>query len=284
MKNKLNLKAAALVVALLISQPVFAGQTTEGGYTPPVNNGSMGGAANSAKEAGSSQGMAQMASMMMAAMLASQCGPQNQAACIMSGLAAAQGASLGGTKKGSEASQNAFSTGGGAGAVTDPYKTGSAGASTISPDIKNKLAEKGAKISADGKTMTLPDGKTVPLSAGNSEAGMRAAGLSEMDIAAGRAALADAQAAVKDKIKAYNPTVDGGGGGGGGGGAGRETGGGSANGFNFAMPKQPRGKPSLSGMTKNLGNDKIGVSADNIFDMVTRRYKESDAKQTFLKN
>ena len=45
---------------------------------------------------------------------------------------------------------------------------------------------------------------------------------------------------------------------------------------------QPREPASVAGMVKNYNGEMIGVSGDNIFDMMTRRYREKDGKDNFL--
>jgi hypothetical protein len=42
-------------------------------------------------------------------------------------------------------------------------------------------------------------------------------------------------------------------------------------------------KDKLSGLSKRVGDDQIGVAADNIWEMVTRRYRDRDAQNNFIK-
>jgi hypothetical protein len=42
-------------------------------------------------------------------------------------------------------------------------------------------------------------------------------------------------------------------------------------------------EPSVAGMSKKFGGENIGVSGDNIFQMVNRRYKSQDERNGFLR-
>ena len=117
----------------------------------------------------------------------------------------------------------------------------------------------------------------------SSEGGMASAGLNASQIAQAKAALADARAAALALKKNASLSVDEGGGGGGGGGSSGRDKKDSANSYSFGGPSR-RGKPNLSGMTKNFGGEKIGVSGDDIFEMITRRYKSQDASNLFIRN
>ena len=270
---------------------------------PPGYGGNGGVASDSAKKSNGSQLAAQAASLVMAGVMASQCNPTtNPMACAMAAMSVAQAASLGGTAAGADRSADYFRNGaGGGGGTTNPdgttgagsgpQKNGDTGTGASSPQIaaiKKTLDSKGVKISPDGKTMTLPDGKTVSTATGVSDSAASSAGFSQAQIDAGKATLADAQAAVA-KFKGASMTVDGGGGGGGARGpaSDSESGGGGRHGYNYGAGfgmKDPNKKPNLAGMSKNFGTDKIGVSADDIFDMVHRRYKAQDAINGFLKH
>jgi hypothetical protein len=39
---------------------------------------------------------------------------------------------------------------------------------------------------------------------------------------------------------------------------------------------------SVAGMSKKYGSDNIGVAGDNIFEMITRRYKAYDERKSFI--
>ncbi len=191
-------------------------------------------------------------------------------------------------------------TGGSGG--TGPAITGGGGGlppgttpQTIARDVarlRTELEKSGVKLSPDGKSMTTPDGRKFDLSkAGSgSESDMLAMGMTAAEAA--QAANMGKQFAAKqaEKFKQMSQLAGAGGGGGGrglasDGGAGGE--GGYGAGFD-PWGRDPRNrnrvKPKISGLTKKLGNDTIGVSGDDIFEMVTRRYKARDQENHFLKD
>ena len=158
---------AALSISLLGSVSSATG-AVEGGGTNNTNNMLTNGPSNSASSAngaGGSQSGAQMAAIAMAAMMAMMCNkPQgNVAPCIMAAMAAMQAASLGDTSNGAYNNAQQYSTNPGA-APTAPG-AGAPGSGASVSGIKQTLQKQGAKISDDGKSMTLPDGSTVPLNA-----------------------------------------------------------------------------------------------------------------------
>lgn len=156
------------------------------------------------------------------------------------------------------------------------------------------LEKAGVKISPDGKTMTFKNGKTVDLTKAGAKGGMDGLGFSKEDMDKTMAAsqkyassTALHNAALAQGLSRMPAGMSGGGGGGGSLSAGGGDGGGGALGANaYRMPKlgEPRAKPKLSGLTKKHGEDSIGVSADNIFEMVTRRYMSRDKDGNFLKD
>lgn len=270
------------VVGLFCIQASANGPTnrTTGGViaSGPSNSAAQG------KAASGSQGGAQMQSIMMAALMASMCTPKNPVPCVLAALAAAQAASLGGTKEGAmdNATQLSAGVGGSTPQETTPRpsatETSVAGVRATQEGVLKSLAEKGVKVSDDWKTITMPGDKKVPINSGtSSDSGLKDAGFSDQQIAAGKSALADAgsKLASTEKSKSIDVAADVGGGGGGGGGMASATGGGGT---------LPRSNVSLSGLSKNFGSSKIGVQADNIFEMITRRYKEKDKTNTFIKN
>lgn len=193
----------------------------------------------------------------------------------------------GGTGPGGPGGPATAGTGGGLPPGTTPQ--------TIARDVarlRTELEKSGVKMSPDGKTMTTPDGRKYDLSkAGSgSESDMIAMGMTA-DEAAKAAAMGKQFAAKQaEKFKQMSQLAGAGGGGGGRGvasDAGDGAGGGYGNGFD-PWGKDPRNrnraKPKLSGLTKKLGNDTIGVSGDDIFEMVTRRYKARDQENQFLKD
>lgn len=184
--------------------------------------------------------------------------------------------------------------------ITDGSSTGGVGAASnggrlpdgttaqsIARDVNRlnqQLEKSGVKIS--GNTMTLPNGRKFDLSKGGdgSMSGLMAMGLTADEASkameAGKKFGDQAASKYAGMLKA-----EGGGGGGGGGARGptdADTGFGA---FKYGDPRaKPRVAPQVSGLTKKLGDDTIGVSGDNIFDMITRRYKARDQDGNFLKD
>jgi hypothetical protein len=148
----------------------------------------------------------------------------------------------------------------------------------------NALKGSGVTVSPDGTSVTTADGKKVTASSLGSESAMKAAGFSGSDISGAQNALKNVPAAIS-ALKASAMTNDVGGGGGGLGSGGGGGGGGSGSGGSFAgFGKAAKGQDiSLSGMSKKLGNDNIGVAGDDIFEMITRRYKARDKVDAFIK-
>ena len=167
---------------------------------------------------------------------------------------------------------------------------------TIARDVarlRTELEKSGVKLSPDGNTVTTPDGRKYDLSkAGSgSESDMLAMGLSAAEAA--QAANMGKQFAAKqaEKFKQMSQLAGAGGGGGGGRGLASDGTGGGEGGYGSGFDpwgrdprNRNRAKPKISGLTKKLGNDTIGVSGDDIFEMVTRRYKARDEKNDFLKD
>lgn len=231
-------------------------------------------------------------------------------ACPLVGMAASAAAQLGGASGGSGVAGVAMSaydpSGGGTGSQTDQFGnpiTGGANADdarlpdgttaqTIARDmsrVRSELEKSGVQVSPDGKTMTTPDGRKFDLSKGGDGSEK---GLLDMGLLAGEASLAVATgkeigAKAAAKYAATKISADGSGGGG----MGREPasdGSEAAGAWNSAWGRDPRQrvrvKAQVSGLTRKLGEDTIGVSGDDIFEMVTRRYKARDGVNQFLKD
>ncbi|MAF89970.1 MAG: hypothetical protein CL674_01760 [Bdellovibrionaceae bacterium] len=152
--------------------------------------------------------------------------------------------------------------------------------------VLDSLAAKGVSVSADGQTVTLPDGSSASLSALSSSGGLSSSGFSDESIAALNSAIANAKKQnVNDQLKSLMGT------------AGAYAGGGSRRGANTGtrvaraagpnmndllnglMAKNKagakRGPTSFEGVSKSLSNgEKIGVAADNLFEMVHRKYQK----------
>lgn len=281
-------------------------------------SGSGGDAADSSKRAQNIQyAAAGISAALGTYLVSSNCNPSgNAVACAMGVTSIAQGALTAATAQGAGDTASEYSLGdwggypggdygngagenngggaGGASGLGNNYGPGGGLPAQVQQDLqaaKAALASSGASMTADGKGVKLPNGKTVPLSSLGSADGMRSAGFLDSEIGAAQDALKKAQAAAMAKYKNANALAAGGGGGGGGGGAAGRHGSGAGGDEvvyqfqgKFPWEKDKQGGTSISGMSKRLGDDKIGVAGDNIFEMISRRYKARDAAQTFLKH
>lgn len=166
----------------------------------------------------------------------------------------------------------------------DPSRNGSAGDRASLGQIQEQLRARGANISPDGSQISLPDGTTVPLNASMAtESGMRSADLTEGQIAMGQQSLADALAKMGSAKGGGEMVGDSGGAGGGG----SDSGGGDSwHRSRRALPqpmKTPTKSSKLTGLSKNFHGDKIGIADDDIFEMISNRYRTKEANNTFLK-
>lgn len=262
-------------------------------------------------------------SVAMGGMFASQCGKANKMACAMAAMSFAQAASTLGTSSGARNSGNAMSTnlgtnpwqntadgtsnptvegtcptcapGTSPGDNANPNISGSSNKNDGSNKLQSqivkdfnalgaKLTANGVKLSADKKSAILPGGKKVEFSSMGNADGMKSNGFSDAEVQAAQALIKAAQAKAQSQIKAIAMTAEGAGGGGGGG---FNHGGGAdklGSGFNFKMPGEEKKRgANVSGMSKTLGTDRIGVAGDDIFEMVKRRYKARDSQNEFIK-
>jgi hypothetical protein len=254
----------------------------------------------------------------MAAALAHPCSTGNMATCAMMGLSIAQVGMALLQKSGSEQSANSLSSGYGNSAGTNGVTNADPNATYTTPDgttvvgqtaktanalVANGLGglasdyvnsakavqASGVTVSPDGSSVTLPNGKKVASSAFSSPSSLKDAGFSASDIAGVENSLKNdvpkAIAAANAKAGSLTNDVGGGGGAAGapGGGGGSDTYGGGGFG-RFGKGFGAKKDANVSGLSKKFGSDNIGVSGDNIFDMITRRYQERDKVDTFLKN
>ncbi len=165
---------------------------------------------------------------------------------------------------------------------------------TIARDIANlrsSLEKSGAVISADGRTMTTKDGRKFDLTKGadGSMEGLMAMGLTAAEAQKAAEAGSKYAAAANAKYGAMLAKMNADGGGGGGlaslGPAADGSGGSGGGGYSWNDPRnKPRAKAKVAGLTRKLGDDTIGVAGDDIFEMVTRRYKARDENGNFLKD
>jgi hypothetical protein len=308
------LSAFAAAFVLGASSPALATGTASENRTPTYQlpqGTAGGGAADSAKQSqgkqGATQGMAVAMGVMQIGMggaMVAQGNALNASKCacgtplIISGvmmigmgmMSLAQGASLGKTGAGAGDAANAMSSGMGAwdggSFATDPNSSAGMGGLTAEQaaalnKAKADLAAQGVTI-ADGKINAK--GKSYPLASFGSVDGMKAMGFSDAEIANAMSKNKDIAGKVAGKSQVAALSADGGGGGG------RAA---------ASLPPDPgpdysalfgekkakdKKEVSVAGMTKKYGGDVIGVSGDNIFEMVTRRYKSQDAKNSFIRD
>lgn len=156
--------------------------------------------------------------------------------------------------------------------------------------IKNDLLKKGIKVE-NGK-VTLPNGQQFSSGALASKGAAQGAGIDggAYDQAMDKFAEAKAEATRNAEQSGKNALAKGGSdsGSSGGGMGGRrpvdfteEQYGGSWSGQNVDEVKK-RGLASLAGASKKMGRDNIGIAADNIFQMVQRRYDRKRQQKTFI--
>ncbi|MGE9745237.1 hypothetical protein [Bdellovibrio bacteriovorus] len=168
------------------------------------------------------------------------------------------------------------------------------------PSIKSLGSNTGALTKGgiyDPKTgkIKTPDGKTYKASDFSSAASMAAAGIPQGAILAAQDAYAQVSKKSADKVDklklgsmtATNGFSEGGGGGGGGWGPASPTDDGSGSdyagtgGSGSSGVSLERDPSSLAGMQKNYNGEPIGVAADSIFLMMTRRYKVKESQESF---
>ncbi len=250
-----------------------------------------------------------------AGMFAKSCAqtPSCPVCCLMAASSLMQAASMGSTagktQKAVDATQYAspdLGSGLGVDGTYDPTVSGSDstdfgnanGNGLSSADsqrargIVGQLSDAGYKVDPKKGTVTLPNGKTVPLDTLESTEQMKALGFSSQAIQAGenmRAVVAQtlqakAQALAAQAAKAGSGEGEGVGGGGGRGIASKSE---SEQGEGFnpnslfgeANKKTAQG---VSGLSKQMGDSKIGVPQDNIFQMVSRQYTKQEGSSSFL--
>lgn len=151
-------------------------------------------------------------------------------------------------------------------------------------DVQTGLSENGYSVDVNSGKVKTPDGKEIdPRNKASLEAALGAEGAAAL-----MATVAQAQKDALAKTDTVKPTVASlgfEGGGGGGGEIGEAIG--YEDGLTAAQKDALRAakirKPAqVSGLSKNYNGDPIGVAADNIFAMMTRRYKLKDTQKTFF--
>lgn len=224
--------------------------------------------------------------MMAASGMGSASGKSGAAGIDMAGFDPAAGGGGAGTDDPMAALPTANGAGGG-------IPRGSAAIAKGIQDLKNQMLKSGVKISPDGKTMMTPDGRKFDMSNGGgsgSKEDLMAMGLTASEADMAMAASGKFAKEYASKFAQMKQLEGSGGGGGGGRSTASDVAGGSGGADAFggwdrdARNRNARNKNKISGLTKKFGDDTIGVSGDNIFEMVTRRYKARDEKNDFLKD
>lgn len=308
---------AAFVAALVLGagSPALATGTANENRTPTYQlpqGTAGGGAADSAKQSQGKQGATQGAAVAMGVMqigmggaMVAQGNAMNASPChcgtplIVSGvmligmgmMSLAQAASLGNTGKGAGDAANAMSSGfggwdGSSLTATDPNSLAGMGGLTAEQaaalnKAKADLAAQGVTI-ADGKINAK--GKSYPLASFGSVDGMKSMGFSDAEIANAMDKNKDIAGKVAGKSQVAALSADGGGGGGRAAASLPQDPGPDFNALFGEKKAKEKKEVSVAGMTKKYGSDVIGVSGDNIFEMVTRRYKSQDAKNSFIRD
>lgn len=146
----------------------------------------------------------------------------------------------------------------------------------------------GVKMNPTTGAITTPDGKTYDPSALTDKAALAKAGFSDSMIDGAFAANAKFESEAKKKLGATTESI----------GAstaenGYRDGGGSASyagassatssgGYGSGSSRIPAGGNKVAGLTKNFNGERIGVAAENIFNMMTRRFKVMEKRDAFF--
>ncbi len=288
-----RLSTFVFIITFVIAQSAVA-ETPIGTIDSPTTSSTSSGAGtnSTAKSSSGSAAQAMIANGIAAAgfIAAAQAAmpPQKPIFYAMAAASVASALMMGGGSKNAKAVDSATlampsmggSYGSGSGADTSGFQTGSGGYEDLAA-LQQQLADKGYVMSADGSSISTPGGEvsTAAIASGN------APGF-EMtdDVKATVAAIAEdaMKKASGNKVVAVG-LQDGGGGGGGAGFAAAEE-----SSSKFDMSKYLRGlknrDPSnVSGLSKKLGDDNIGIKSDNIFEMVSRQYKRKQSQSAFIK-
>ncbi|QDK47172.1 hypothetical protein DOM22_19375 [Bdellovibrio sp. ZAP7] len=192
---------------------------------------------------------------------------------------------------------------------TGNYNSGLASGSSSDPDYQSnasvgssymKKAEAGLSslkaqglVNSSATKITSPDGKSYNVSDLSSAAGMASAGIPQGAIDAAMATSKDIEKKALEKVKigaltkaqGYDESS------GGGGGSRYPSGDGSSGSGPYPGYAGARGSSSLldkdnsrlaAGMSKNYHGEPIGVAADSIFLMMSRRYKVKESQDSFF--
>lgn len=254
-----------------------------------------------------------VANMGLGAMYASQC-PHSGAACAKSALhflmgamsfkqASANKSAAGqaGLTNYDSSSLNPYGTLGTETNYLDPN-------SNVDPDVRDLVNTKsfiqtknaltspnglnGMKMNPKTGVITTPDGKTYDPSKLTDKESMSKAGFSDAVIDGAFAANAAFEKEAKKKAgassseaigaaTAANGYQEGGSGGASYAGASTATYN-NGSGYGSGSSRNPASKNKVAGLTKNFNGEKIGVAAENIFNMMTRRFKVMEKRDAFF--
>jgi len=145
----------------------------------------------------------------------------------------------------------------------------------------NDLNKMGYKLNKDG-SITLPNGKSVSLEQSQNPAALASALGQEVDPTTFKSGLKKLMDGAKDKAKVSMENYDGfdfGGEGSGGGSVAAYTPPVQVIGGNYKPARVPA---DTTGMKKKAGDSFVGVSGDNIFGMMNRRYELKSSQDTFI--
>jgi len=279
--NSTSTQTTTIAPGTYSNLPMSGNTSTQTSYTALGGGGS--GAYAQASQAKSASTAMAIAAGIMAAAFGSQCGPTNQQACVLAGVAA--GAAILGMMKAKQAGDlmNTLGNSQTSSTTTDAANTSTDQASAQVNATRDMLSKQGYKINADG-SFTAPNGTAID--SGASSQNLAAAGLSNSDINGVQSGLADMRSQLASKVASVGESTSTGngvpdpsamsgaygGGPGGKGGATSETGKGGASSGDIN-----RDPAAWDGYFKQYGDSLIGVGQNDIFMMVQKRV-ESERK------
>lgn len=249
-----------------------------------------GSATDDANSTSSAAGMSVISNVAMGASMMAVCvTPTGQWACPMAAMSLLQAAMTGGSKSSADQVAKEFDSNIGSGDFTyGDLKPVTYGGQTYTPQqlkamqlgaVKDleKLKSMGFEVDPKTGMVTTPKGK-VPASSFGSGSAMASAGLIDPS------EISEVDATLKKASNISVVSMPGAGGGGGSSGGGKSDYSDSAFAFNFgagAGQREPAAAKT-TGLTKNFGGDPIGISTDNIFDMVHRNYQRKVKERMFV--
>jgi len=194
----------------------------------------------------------------------SNCGMHGSDSCTCAAKAWAQYQQMMASMAGAQANSEDHSGGG----TSGNGKPGAAGIGADFGRLSKMMTDAGFKLNPDGSIAAMPNGSALPSLASSSGGGNFNSGDFKLPNFDQNGAIAGGPTdkAVQGKGSG-NAAVDSGGGGGGLGSRPPNT--------NDEVGGK---KGSVSGLSRKFGKDTIGVAGDNIFEMVTRRYKSNETK------